>query len=75
MKFTPKFTVSTNGKTSKQNGASLTAKLTYPKGPQGAQANIAKVKVSLPKQLPSRLTTLQKACLFAVFQANPASKG
>jgi len=73
LKFTPKFTVSTNGKTSKQNGASLTAKLTYPKGPQGAQANIAKVKVSLPKQLPSRLTTLQRACLFGVFQKNPAN--
>jgi hypothetical protein len=73
LKFTPKFTVSTSGKTSKQNGASLTAKLTYPKGPQGAQSNIAKVKVSLPTQLPSRLTTLQKACLAAVFQANPAN--
>jgi hypothetical protein len=73
LKFQPTFTVSTNGKTSKQNGASLTAKLTYPKGPQGAQTNIAKVKVSLPKQLPSRLTTLQKACLAKVFEANPAN--
>jgi len=73
LKFTPRFTVSTSGRTSKQQGASLTAKLSYPKGPQGSQANIARVKVSLPKQLPSRLTTLQKACLFAVFQKNPAA--
>lgn len=73
LKFQPKFTVSTSAKTSKQRGASLTAKLTYPKGPQGTQANIAKVKVSLPNQLPSRLTTLQKACLASVFEANPAA--
>ena len=54
----------------KANGASLAAKLTYPTGP--SYANIAKVKVDLPKQLPSRLTTLQKACLAKVFDANPA---
>ena len=45
-------------------------KLTYPAGPY--DANIATVKVELPKQLPSRLTTLQKACLAATFEANPA---
>ena len=36
------------------------------------EANVAKVKVSTPKQLPSPLTTLQKACPAAVFEANPA---
>jgi hypothetical protein len=51
----------------------LDAKLSYPKTPQGTQANIARVKVSLPKQLPSRLTTLQKACTAATFDANPAN--
>ncbi len=73
MKFKPKFAVSTSGKTSKANGASLTVKLTYPNAPFGSQANIAKVKVELPKQLPSRLTTLQKACTAATFEANPAN--
>jgi hypothetical protein len=72
LKFEPKFAVSTSGKTSKANGASLAVKLTYPNAPQGSQANIARVKVDLPKQLPSRLTTLQKACTAAQFNANPA---
>ena len=47
-------------------------KLTYPNTPQGTEANIARVKVDLPKQLPSRLTTLQKACTAAQFNSNPA---
>ncbi len=71
--FKPQFKVSTSGKTSKVNGASLDAKLSFPAGSQGTQANIARVKVDLPRQLPSRLSTLQKACLAAVFDANPAS--
>jgi hypothetical protein len=70
--FKPKFSVSTSGRTSRANGASLDAKVVYPRGSQGTQANIAKVKVSLPKQLPSRLTTLQKACPAPTFEANPA---
>ncbi len=69
--FKPKLTASTSGKTSRENGASLHVKLTYPEGPY--DANIAKVKVDLPKQLPSRLTTLQKACPVQVFDANPAN--
>ena len=72
LKFAPKFTVTTSGKTSKANGASLTAKLTYPSGALGQDANIKQVKVDLPKQLPSRLTTLQKACTAAQFASNPA---
>jgi hypothetical protein len=70
--FKPAFTVSTSGKTSRTKGASLTAKLTYPKAPFGSQANIKSVKVDLPKQLPSRLTTLQKACTARQFETNPA---
>jgi hypothetical protein len=65
-----------HGKTSvfasKPNGIKLHVKLAYPSGPLGSQANIAKVKVELPKQLPSRLSTLQKACTAAQFAANPA---
>jgi hypothetical protein len=60
LKFTPKFTASTSGHTSKAKGASLSVNVSYPKGPFGSQANIKSVKVDLPKLLPSRLTTLQK---------------
>ena len=73
LKFQPKFSVSTAGKTSRADGASLNVKLTYPKTAQGVEANIARVKVDLPKQLPSRLTTLQKACTAKQFDANPAN--
>jgi hypothetical protein len=67
--FKPSFKVSTNAKTSKLGGASLRVSLT-----QGAhQANMRSVFVQLPKQLPSRLTTLQKACPEAVFAANPVN--
>jgi hypothetical protein len=78
LKFAPNFKVSTSGKTSRASGASLTAKIVYPTGNLGfnqasSQSNIQSVKVDLPKQLPSRLTTLQKACPAQVFNANPAN--
>ncbi len=67
--FAPKFTVSTQANTSKHNGASLLVKGSFPTG----DANIHSVAVTLPKQLPARLTTIQQACTQAVFAANPAS--
>jgi hypothetical protein len=72
LKFAPKLAASAGGKTSRARGVGLVVKLTYPKAPQGTAANIARVKVELPKRLPSRLTTLQKACPAAQFEANPA---
>ncbi len=72
--FTPKFTASTSAKDTFNNtGASLTTRVVEPKTAQGTQADIAKVKVELPVALPSRLTTLQKACVAKVFEANPAN--
>jgi hypothetical protein len=72
LQFHPNLTVATSSHTTRLDGASLDVKLTYPQAPQGSQANIAKVKVELPKQLPARLKTLQKACPSATFDADPA---
>jgi hypothetical protein len=73
LKFKPEFKVSTSAKTSRVDGATLHVDLTLPSAPQGTQANVARVKVSLPKQLPSPLKTLQKACTEKVFAGNPSS--
>jgi hypothetical protein len=67
--FKPSFRVSTGAATSKALGASLDVKVTSGAG----QANIGAAVVSLPKQLPARLTTLQQACPEATFAQNPAT--
>jgi hypothetical protein len=77
LKFGPVFKISTSGRTSRSRGASLSVKVVEPTGVLGvgqatSQTNIARVKVELPKRLPSRLTTLQKACIARVFEVNPA---
>jgi hypothetical protein len=67
--FKPILSALTHAKTSKKYGAYLHVKVVSGPG----QANIGKVKIDLPKQLPLRLTTLQKACLAKVFEADPAA--
>jgi hypothetical protein len=65
--FKPSFSAVSGSKTSKANGASLEVKIT-----QGAkQMNIRQLIFQLPKQLPSRATTLRKACPAATFEAGP----
>jgi hypothetical protein len=67
--FKPIFKAATSSKITKQNGVGLQVILM-----QGAhEANIRSVVASLPVQLPSRLSTLQKACVGATFDANPAA--
>ena len=64
-------TVTTTGKASKANGASLTVKIAYPRR-DGLATWFERRNSTIPKQLPARLTTIQQACLAAVFEANPA---
>jgi hypothetical protein len=71
--FKPNFmaasAASTNATQLKANGASLHVNLL-----QGVhEANLRSVVAELPKALPSRLTTLQKACPEATYVANPYS--
>jgi hypothetical protein len=68
--FKPAFSASTEGKATKANGTGVRVKIAYP---SGGQANIARVVVGFPKQLPVRLGTLQKACRAVVFEWNPAA--
>jgi len=72
--FKPVFKASTSAHTSRIDGASLHVTLALPEeGGPGKEANVARVKVSLPKQLPSPLKTLQKACTEKVFGENPSN--
>jgi hypothetical protein len=68
LSFKPALSASTQAKASKADGASLVVKIAAKPG----EANIRKVDLQLPVKLPSRLTTLQKACTEAQFNANPA---
>ena len=70
LRFSPTLTASTKGQASKADGTNLNVTVT---SAGVGQANIQKVDLQLPKALSSRLTTLQKACTEAAFNANPAS--
>ena len=67
--FNPVLSASTQAKATKANGTAVKVKVAYP---AAGEANIAKLVVSFPKQLPVRLSTLQQACPAATFEADPA---
>jgi hypothetical protein len=71
--FKPTLKASTSGHTNYVNGASLEVSVTFPKAQRGSEANLARVKVTLPRHLPTRLTSLQSACPNTTFDANPAA--
>jgi len=66
--FNPRVSAGTQGKTSKADGASLGLRFTSHTG----EAHVAKTILTIPSTLPARLTTIQKACVAATFEANPA---
>jgi hypothetical protein len=68
--FNPGFAAEVTGQGSKPNG--VTFKVITTSQGLGAEG-IAKVFVALPIQLPSRLSTIQKACRDFQFEANPVS--
>jgi hypothetical protein len=73
LQFKPKFTTATKARASKANGASLSFKISYPKGAMGSDAWFNEAQFDIPRQLPARLSTLQQSCLAATFETNRAA--
>jgi hypothetical protein len=69
LEFKPKLSALTHARADKAGGVHLHVRITSTPG----QANIAAVKLDLPRRMVPRLSTLQRACTAAAFEANPAS--
>jgi hypothetical protein len=65
--FAPAFAASAGGHPTKKGGLSFDVRVTQP----AHQANLREVMLQLPKELPSRLETLNQACPAATFEAGP----
>ena len=63
--FKPQVRVSTGAHTSKAGGAGIHVTVTQPPG----ETNIRELQLQLPSSLVARLSTLQKSCLAASFEA------
>jgi hypothetical protein len=66
--FKPTISVNVESNYSRLDGTGMKIKVTSGKG----QANIKKTKLVFPNSVPSRLTTIQKACPSQIFNVNPA---
>jgi hypothetical protein len=67
--FHPRLTALTHATAGPGHGAYLHVRLRSGRG----QANLAKLKLALPRELPGRLDVLHGACAADVFAANPAT--
>lgn len=67
--FKPEISVNVESNYSRVDGTGMKVKLRARPG----DANIKLTKLVFPGNVPSRLTTIQKACKVQVFEANPAS--
>ena len=67
--FKPTISVNVESNYSRVDGTGMKIKVTSGAG----QANIKKTKLVFPESVPSRLTTIQKACPSQTFNANPAN--
>jgi hypothetical protein len=68
--FNPKVAVTAAGHATKLDGTSLHFKISYPTTTPGSESWITEAKFDIPKQLPARLETLQRACLATVFETS-----
>jgi hypothetical protein len=66
--FKPSLTAQTHAHHTRKGGSYLKVKITAKAG----EANLAKVRVTLPKKLPADLNTLNMSCTEAQFAANPS---
>jgi uncharacterized repeat protein (TIGR01451 family) len=73
LQFKPSVSTVTKAKASKANGASLSFKISYPKGAIGSDSWFDEAQFDIPRQLPARLSTLQQSCLAATFETNRAA--
>jgi hypothetical protein len=67
--FEPKLSALTHNHTDKAAGVHLHVRIAATAG----QANIAAVTLNLPRQMVPRMSALQRACMAATFEADPAS--
>jgi hypothetical protein len=73
LRFAPRLAASTSARPSIANGASLDIRLSQAAGPGSGQANLARLRIALPRSLSTRLTALQAACPATIFAADAAA--